>query len=204
MTANTIIHSNVLFAGEATSSTDKNLELNKVATPTDENADGGGLTLKGTTDKTFNWLNATDAWNSSENISLAQGKSLILNGATSGSVSITPPSEAGSTVLTLPSGTGTLVTTTGTVAKATNVVGGTTNQLLYQSAVDQTAFVPAPSQSTTYLQWTGSAFAWTEVSVPVERTFVIAMRDQAVNITAISGALTVYGRDSNIDVTLSL
>jgi hypothetical protein len=32
---------------------DKNLVLGSVATPTDAGADGGGLTLKGATDKTF-------------------------------------------------------------------------------------------------------------------------------------------------------
>ena len=36
---------------------DKNLELGSVATPTDSTADGGGITLKGATDKTFNWVN---------------------------------------------------------------------------------------------------------------------------------------------------
>src|SRR5210317_1409422 len=34
---------------------DKNIELGAVDTPTDTTADGGGLTLKGDTDKTFNW-----------------------------------------------------------------------------------------------------------------------------------------------------
>jgi 23S rRNA (uracil-5-)-methyltransferase RumA len=31
-------------------------------------ADGGGITLKGTTNKTFNWSNSTSSWTSSENI----------------------------------------------------------------------------------------------------------------------------------------
>ena len=54
--------------------TDKNIELGKVSTPTDTTADGGGLTLKGGTDKTFNWVNSTDAWTSSEHIAVAVGK----------------------------------------------------------------------------------------------------------------------------------
>ena len=61
---------------------DKNLELGSVATPTDVTADGGGITLKGTTDKTFNWVDATDAWTSSEHINLASGKTFIINGTT--------------------------------------------------------------------------------------------------------------------------
>jgi hypothetical protein len=59
---------------------DKNLTLGSVATPTDAGADGGGITLKGATDKTFSWVDATDAWTSSEHINLASGKVFYLNG----------------------------------------------------------------------------------------------------------------------------
>jgi len=47
---------------------DKNLELGKVATPTDTTADGGGITLKGGTDKTITWSNATDTWDFNQGI----------------------------------------------------------------------------------------------------------------------------------------
>jgi hypothetical protein len=59
---------------------DKNLELGSSASPTDAGADGGGITLKGDTDKTFNWVDATDAWTSSENLNLLTGKSLLIAG----------------------------------------------------------------------------------------------------------------------------
>jgi hypothetical protein len=59
---------------------DKNLELGSSAEPTDAGADGGGITLKGATDKTFNWIDATDAWTSSENMNLLTGKSLLIAG----------------------------------------------------------------------------------------------------------------------------
>jgi hypothetical protein len=59
---------------------DKNIELGSVTSPTDAGADGGGLTLKGATDKTFNWIDATDAWTSSENLNLLTGKSLLIAG----------------------------------------------------------------------------------------------------------------------------
>ena len=59
---------------------DKNLELGSSASPTDAGADGGGITLKGATDKTFNWVDATDAWTSSENLNLLTGKSLLIAG----------------------------------------------------------------------------------------------------------------------------
>jgi hypothetical protein len=59
---------------------DKNLVLGAVTSPTDAGADGGGLTLKGATDKTFNWVDSTDAWTSSEHMDLASGKVLKING----------------------------------------------------------------------------------------------------------------------------
>jgi hypothetical protein len=59
---------------------DKNLTLGSVATPTDAGADGGGITLKGATDKTLSWVDATDSWTSSENLDLASGKVLKVNG----------------------------------------------------------------------------------------------------------------------------
>jgi hypothetical protein len=59
---------------------DKNIELGSVVSPTDAGADGGGLTLKGATDKTFNWIDATDAWTSSENMNLLTGRSLLIAG----------------------------------------------------------------------------------------------------------------------------
>ena len=70
---------------------DKNLELGSTASPTDSTADGGGITLKGATDKTFNWVDATDSWTSSEHLDLASGKvfkiagTSVLSGSTLGS-----------------------------------------------------------------------------------------------------------------------
>lgn len=52
---------------------DKNLELGSTASPTDETADGGGITLKGATDKEIKWLNATDSWTFNQNINIASG-----------------------------------------------------------------------------------------------------------------------------------
>jgi hypothetical protein len=41
---------------------DKNIELGSVATPTETTANGGGITLKGGTDKTIIWQQSTDRW----------------------------------------------------------------------------------------------------------------------------------------------
>ena len=59
---------------------DKNIELGNVSTPTNTTADGGGITLKGATNKTLNWVNSTSAWTSSENFNLASAKEYRING----------------------------------------------------------------------------------------------------------------------------
>ena len=83
-TGNVVMSANLTVQGTTTtiSSTtievaDKNLELGKVSTPTDTTADGGGITLKGASDKTFNWVDATDAWTSSEHIHLGDSKKFL-------------------------------------------------------------------------------------------------------------------------------
>ena len=90
---------------------DKNLELGSVASPTNTTADGGGITLKGATDKTFNWVNATSAWTSSEHVALASGKNVLLNGSTSGTITLAVAAVAGTNTVTFPATTGNVVTT---------------------------------------------------------------------------------------------
>ena len=58
---------------------DKNIVLADGNT-SDASADGGGITLSGATSKTFNWVDATDAWTSSEHMNLLTGKSYKING----------------------------------------------------------------------------------------------------------------------------
>ena len=60
---------------------DKNIELNKSPTGvvTDTDADGGGITLHGTTDKTLTYSYAHSSWDSSENFNLVTGKNYNIN-----------------------------------------------------------------------------------------------------------------------------
>jgi hypothetical protein len=61
---------------------DKNIELNNIVSGsnTDTLANGGGLTLHGTTDKTLTWVNSTNSWTSSEKFNLIAGKTYQING----------------------------------------------------------------------------------------------------------------------------
>ena len=111
---------------------DKNLELGSVATPTDTTADGGGITLKGATDKTFNWVNSTDSWTSSEHIDLASGKEFkiagtsVLSGSTLGS-GVTASSLTSVGTITSGTWTGTTIAITSGGTGATSASGARTN-----------------------------------------------------------------------------
>lgn len=121
---------------------DKNIVLGDTTSPADNTADGGGITLKGTTDKTFNWVDSTDAWTSSEHINIASGKSYYINGTalkdfseTLTNKTLTSPvisSISNTGTLTLPTTTDTLVgrATTDTlsgksISLTTNTITGT-------------------------------------------------------------------------------
>ena len=105
---------------------DKNIEMGSVTTPTDVTADGGGITLKGTTDKTINWVDSTDAWTLSEHVDLASGKEFYIAGA-----SVLNATTLGSGV------TGSSLTSVGTIASGTwnataiDVAYGGTGQTTY-------------------------------------------------------------------------
>lgn len=60
---------------------DKNIVLANVTSPTDTTADGAGITVLGATNKTLNWVDATDSWTSSENVDVAAAKAYLIAGA---------------------------------------------------------------------------------------------------------------------------
>lgn len=69
-------------------SDDKNIELNSIAAPNNDNANGGGITLKiaaaGTTEATFTWdkvgtTGGSASWSSSEDINVETGKMYGIN-----------------------------------------------------------------------------------------------------------------------------
>ena len=76
----TVSGTQTIFDTTVIQAQDKNITLGVTTAPTDAGADGGGLTLMGTTNKTFNWINATDAFTASEHISIAAGKEYRIGG----------------------------------------------------------------------------------------------------------------------------
>ena len=85
---------------------DKNIVLANAATPTDTTADGAGITILGSTNKTFNWVDATDAWTSSEHLNLLAGKefkiggTLVLSNTTLGSTVVNSSLTSVGTIVT--------------------------------------------------------------------------------------------------------
>ena len=85
---------------------------------------------------------------------------------------------------------GNLAASSLTVGAANNVSNGAANQLPYQTGSGATSFISAPSTASTYLQWTGSAFAW--AAPPGVTTFSAGTTGLTPN-TATSGAVTLSG-----------
>lgn len=74
---------------------DKNIEIGSVATPSDATADGGGITLKASSDKTIKWLQSSGAWEFNTPVKIQEGlkisQNAILNDNTTPSdITITP------------------------------------------------------------------------------------------------------------------
>jgi hypothetical protein len=121
---------------------DKNIEIGKVAVPTDTTADGGGITLKGATDKTINWVDATDSWTFSEHVDLASTKEFriagtkVLDATSLGSAVV---SSSLTSVGTLTAGAlGTGFTTVATAQGGTGIAGGFANGELLIGKTDGT------------------------------------------------------------------
>ena len=58
---------------------DKNIEMGVVSVPSDVTANGGGITLKGATDKTIIWDNTNDNWTLNQDLNIPTGKVFKIN-----------------------------------------------------------------------------------------------------------------------------
>jgi hypothetical protein len=160
---------------------DKNIVLGDVASPTNTTADGGGITLNGLTNKTFNWVNANTAWTSSENLDLATGKTFkiagtdVLSGSTLG---------AGVTASSLTS-VGTIATGvwSGTAIALNKGGTGATTQAGAANAVLPTQ----TSNSGKYLTTNGTDVSWATVSSYSAPTIGSTSIASGATVTTIAG-----------------
>ena len=139
--------------GQLTSVTDTNIAINGSAVSGNISGSAGsvanaltlGTYLTGTS------FNGSAAVTATVDATSANTASKVVARDSSGNFS------AGTITATL-SGSATSATT------ATNVAGGAANQLVYQSSSGTSTFATAPTTSSTYLYWNGSAFAWGTVA----------------------------------------
>ena len=148
---------------------------------TDTTANGGGITLKGTTDKTFTWSSSATAFTSSEDINVVTGKQYEINGTSVLTATTLGSGVTGSslqTVGTLTSLSTGAITTTGTLAL--NAAGGITTNQTTISLVDATAT-------------TVNAFGASTATTIGATTGTHTIRNATVNLSNASGVLQING-----------
>jgi hypothetical protein len=196
---------------------DKNLTLGAIETPTDAGADGGGLTLKGATDKTFNWVDATDSWTSSEHMDLASGKVLkvagtqvlsateytgnaatVTNGAyTTNNLGVfaATTSDQLAGVISDETGTGALVfantptLVTPEIGAATGTSLSLTGSVTFADALVGSALATASTSATTIDSWSASTYSSAKYLVQMKKGTDIEVIEVLVTI---DGNNTVY------------
>jgi hypothetical protein len=77
------------------------------------------------------------------------------------------------------------------VGKATNLAGGATNKIAYQTAADTTSFIDAPTVANTFLEWSGSAFQWS--SNPLGTVTSVDVSGGTTGVTFTGGPITTSG-----------
>ena len=176
--------------------TDKNIELAKGAA-NDAAADGGGITLdSGDGDKTFNWVNSTDAWTSNQHIEIASGKNYVVNGN-----NVLNQTTLGSTVLASSlTSTGTLadlVATnpdfSGRLSEAVTVTAGKLSDNLNLDLANGNVFLFTTAESTTAtpnLRYNGSTTLNSKMAVGDAIAVTIITTS---NASGFSAQLTIDG-----------
>jgi hypothetical protein len=163
---------------------DKNIELGSTASPTDVTADGGGITLKGTTDKTFNYVNSTGLWTANIGIEAA---------------SFTGPAATATTSSTAASVGYMGLPQSATTTTATLAIGDA-GKHIYVNTAGQTMTIPANS-AVPYPIGTAITF----VAGPSAGTVTIAITTDIMYLVGTGGTgsrtLAAYGTATAIKVS---
>jgi len=176
---------------------DKNIELGSTASPTDVTADGGGITLKGTTDKTFNYVNSTGLWTANIGVAatsftgLAAAATTASTAASVGYMGI-PQSATTTTLVIGDAGKHIYVNTSGqtlTIPAATSVAYpiGTT-----------ITFIAGPSASTVTIAITTDTMYLTGTGTTGSRTLAAHGMATAVKVSGTSSSGVWYINGSGL------
>jgi hypothetical protein len=193
----------VTFTGDVTGS----FSINGSADVSNVALTIGSNTVELGTDTTGNYVASVSA--SGSGISLigtnGEGSSLTINSnATNLNTSSTIVFRDGSGNFSAGTITAALTGNATTATTATNVAGGAANRIVYNTSAGTSAFAVAPTASSTYLYWNGSAFAWGTVAqeVPVSLNDIVISSNYTFpsNKNAISvGPVTI---SSGVTVTV--
>jgi hypothetical protein len=176
---------------------DKNIELGAIASPTDVTADGGGITLKGTTDKTFNYVNSTGLWTANIGIEAASFTGLAAAATTASTAASVgymgiPQSATTTTLVIGDAGKHIYVNTSGqtlTIPAATSVAYpiGTT-----------ITFIAGPSASTVTIAITTDTMYLTGTGTTGSRTLAAHGMATAVKVSGTSSSGVWYINGSGL------
>ena len=160
---------------------DKNIEMGAVAVPDNTTADGGGIILKGATDKSILWDNANNNFTSSENWNLPTGKVFKIN-----NVSVLSSAALGSGI------TGSSLTQVGTITSGTwsgsfGAVSGANLTVLTAGSLTGTIPSTVLGNSNVFIGTTSVALNRTSASISLT----------GVNIDGSAGSATTAGTATN-------
>jgi hypothetical protein len=149
----TTINGNLTVSGTTTtiSSTtiqvnDKNIELGVVTTPSDATANGGGITLKGATDKTLTWSSTSGRWVSNVGFEALSIQNTPIGSTTASTGTFT---KVNNLVITDPGASG---TTTLTIANGSSLITAGANSITLTSTATTNATLPAGTFTVGYLE----------------------------------------------------
>ena len=151
---------------------DKNIELGSVVTPSDVTAEGGGITLRGASDKSINWYTGT-GWSSSESFNLVSGSTYKIN-----NITVISNSSIGTGI------TNSSLTALGTIT--TGVWSGTSITAYYGGTGLQTTFTVGD------LLYANTSFTWARLTANSNSGYVLT--------SAGSGATPTYVAQSTLSV----
>jgi len=154
---------------------DKNIILGNGLATTDALADGGGITLSGSTNKTFTWSDGTDSWTSSEHMDLASTKTYKLAGVTTLQANTRTVSGIPTPVKELVSGSLANVSVGGGAGLGVAIVSGSYQTEIYAGAK---AVITSPT-----VEITGAARLNSTLRVAGVTTLVSALTASAVSGT---------------------
>ena len=157
--ATTTLNSATLLIG------DNNVTIGYVPSYNDTTAEGGGITLKGSTDKTFIWNTAKDAFTSNVSLNVATGKVFKINNVSVLSATALGTSVIGSSLTSVGTLTNLRTTSLGVGMAASGTAGrvDATNDVVAFSTSDErlkTNIRNIPNALESVMQLNGVLFDW--------------------------------------------